>query len=128
MPCLERLDESCQLVPRVFGGRLASIPLLKGGGKVGGLNGLEEIGGCFLLLGRRGKTLDGATSFVHVTAQLILDLVPLLLVDVAIELGETLRRLSNDVLLALGVLRVLGIVDRVLSYFAIDRVGGVKLA
>merc|ERR1719478_780288 len=77
---------------RSGGGRCSSalILVLESSLKTGLLNSLEEFLGKLLLLGCLGKTTDGSTGFVHVTGQFILDIEPLLLLNVSRKVSKTL--------------------------------------
>merc|ERR1719203_2737557 len=70
------------------------------------LDGLEEVLRDPLLLRRAGQAPHGPPRLVHVPRQLVLHVEPLLLVDVAGELRETLLRFREVLLLPRGSLRV----------------------
>jgi len=120
-------NEGIELGNRVLGGSGTGILLLQAGGKVGGLDGLEEISGGFLQLNGGGKTTDGSTGFVHVTVELINDIEPFLTGDVLIELSKTDLGLGEDGLLTCADGWVCRVVDGSVSHFSVDRVRRVNL-
>lgn len=100
--------------------------VLEGSLGVSILNRLEEFLGNFLLLGGGGKATHGTTRLVHVAGQFVLNLEPLLVLDVSVEFGEALLGLGNERLLAGDFLGVQFGVKRVATDVAVNRVGGVE--
>lgn len=70
-----------------------------GGLSVYSLDGLEEIIGDFLLAVRLGKSTNGSTGLVHVTGEFVLNVEPLLLLNVCGVVIETILGLGKDGLL-----------------------------
>ena len=123
---LELGDKGIQTRDGGSGGAGALILLLQPSGHVGGLNGLEELFGGLLLLKGGGKATDGSAGLVHVTVELTSNIGPLLLGNVAVKLLQAVLGLDKDLLLAVSVCGVLGVVHGVGSV-TVDRVRGVDL-
>jgi hypothetical protein len=94
-----------------LGGSSGLVTVSRARSDLHGFDRLEErLGGLLLTFGR-GKTLHSSAGFVHVTAELVNDIEPLLLGNVTIELSETLLGLGKNCLFLGSVLRVAWVVD-----------------
>ncbi len=83
--CLKGCRELVKKLDGVGGGSCALGLVLEGSLKTGFLDGGEEGLGNVLLFWGLGKATDGTTGLVHVAGQFILNIEPLLLVNVSGE-------------------------------------------
>jgi hypothetical protein len=125
---LERAHEGIKLDDGVGGSSGAYLLILSAGGKIGGLNRLEEFSGSLLLFGSRGKATSGTTGLVHETSEFVAHIEPLFPRNVPGELLQTQTRLSEDLPLTVSVLLVVRVVVRVSFDVTIHRVGRVDLS
>mmetsp|Transcript_6280 Transcript_6280/g.17059 ORF Transcript_6280/g.17059 Transcript_6280/m.17059 type:complete len:224 (-) Transcript_6280:50-721(-) len=124
---LELAEEGIQCLDGLGGGSESGVLLLVSGSTSNSLDGLEEVVCGLLLLDGLGKSADGESGLVHVTAELVSDLEPLLLFDVGWELLQSDARLGEDGLLAVDISASAWLVEGVLAGLSVDGVWGVDL-
>jgi hypothetical protein len=119
-------DKGIEGLNGLFDGSQACVLSLKTGVVGDFFDSLEEFGSGFLLFNRFGKVPDGTTGFVHVTAELVGHLEPLLLIGVSGQLSDSLLGLNKDLLLAGNVFLIVLLEERLRAGIAVDRVRRVK--